>query len=211
MTLIKNCGFKTPHAIDVAIQTGASYIGLVHHTASPRHIDLRTMAELAKHIGERAEHVAVLVNPHDTLIDDILAHYTPDFFQLHQVTSPFRLSEIRKRTGVHVITAIALHDAEDLAESQPLIHESDYVLFDTKHGTQAGGTGQRFNWDILKNITIDRPWFLAGGLNAENVAEAIRSTHAPMVDVSTGIESSTGEKSVEKIAAFNQAVLDTRA
>lgn len=211
MTLIKNCGFKTTHAIDVAIQTGASYIGLVHHPASPRHVDLQLMAQLAKHIGERAEHVAVLVNPHDTLIDDILAHYRPDYFQLHQVNSPARIADIRKRTGARIITAIAVHEAADIKGNYDLVHESDYALFDTKHKHLAGGTGHAFNWEVLDGLHLDRPWFLAGGLKPENVAEAIAITNAPMVDVSTGIEASLGEKCVEKIAAFNKAVLDTRA
>ena len=211
MTLIKNCGFKTPYAIDVAIQTGASFIGLVHHPASPRHVDLQQMAQLAKHVGDRAEHVAVLVNPHDTLIDDILAHYTPHYWQVHNVTSPARIADIRSRTGVRVITAIAIHNADDLVGIEALAYESDYVLFDTKQHGKDGGTGKSFNWDLLKNFTLDRPWFLAGGLNPDNIGDAIRVTDAPMVDVSTGIEESLGEKSIEKIAAFNKAVLDTRS
>ncbi|MBN8543157.1 MAG: phosphoribosylanthranilate isomerase [Alphaproteobacteria bacterium] len=211
MPLIKNCGFKTTHTIDVAIESGASFIGLVSHPASPRHVDLRLMADLAAHIGERAEHVAVLVNPHDTLIDDIMAHYTPHYWQLHNVTSPARIIDIRKRTGAHIISAIAIHDADDLVGVDGIIRESDYVLFDTKQHGKDGGTGKSFNWDVLNGLVIGRPWFLAGGLNPENVADAIRTTKAPMVDVSTGIESAPGEKSIEKIAAFNKAVLSTRA
>lgn len=209
MTLIKNCGFKTPHLIDTAIRTGASFIGLVHHPASPRHVDLRTMADLAAHIGERAEHVAVLVNPHDTLIDDIMAHYRPDYWQIHGVQNASRIRDIRTRTGVRMIVAIAVHDATDVHDAAPLIHEADYVLFDTKQHGKDGGTGKSFNWDVLKGFTIDRPWFLAGGLTPENVTDAIRATSAPMVDVSSGIESSLGEKSAEKIAAFNKAVLSS--
>ncbi|MFZ4125130.1 MAG: phosphoribosylanthranilate isomerase [Rickettsiales bacterium] len=211
MTLVKNCGFKTTHMIDVSIASGASFIGLVHHPASPRHVDLRVMTDLANHIGERAEHVAVLVNPHDTTIDDIMAHYTPHYWQIHGVQDASRIRDIRKRTGIRMIVAIAVHDAQDVQKAATLINEADYVLFDTKQHGKDGGTGKSFNWDVLKGFTFDRPWFLAGGLNPENVADAIRNTHAPMVDVSTGIEDAPGEKSAEKIAAFNKAVLSTRA
>jgi len=209
MTIIKNCGFSTTATIDAAIQSGASFIGLVHHASSKRSISYHDMAVLAKHIGNRAEHVAVLVNPHDTMIDDIMAHYKPKYWQIHNVTDASRIADIRARTRIGVITAIAVHDADDLNPVRDLAYVSDFLLFDTKQHGKDGGTGKSFNWELLKDFRTSKPWFLAGGLSAENVADALRITGAPMVDVSSGIESAPGEKSLEKIAAFNKAVLDT--
>lgn len=208
MTLIKNCGLKDTRTIDAAIKTGASFIGLVHHQASPRHLDYQHMKELARHIGDKADHVAVMVNPHDTAIDDMLAHYKPNYLQVHNVMSPSRISDIKSRTKLKVIAAIAIHDAEDLKPAKELAYVSDFVLFDTKQQNSHGGTGKTFNWDLLKGFNVSKPWFLAGGLTFENVAQAISLTGAPMVDVSSGIEYAPGEKSLEKIAAFNTAVLD---
>ena len=202
MIRIKNCGLKTTDLIDQAIATGASFVGFVHHAASPRHVDIPHMATLIAHTNHRVKTVAVLVNPTDGLLDSI-ASAGPDFIQLHGVESPLRIQAIHDRTQRPIITAIAVRSEADLALANTLEEISQHLLLDAA----SSGSGQPFDWRLLKHLTLSKPWFLAGGLTAGNVAEAIRLTHAPMVDVSSGIEDAPGNKSPEKIAAFNAAVL----
>lgn len=204
MTKIKNCGLKTPEAIDQAIATRASFIGLVHHESSPRHVSLAQMKTLIAHAAGRIKTVAVLVNPNDTLLHEIVAA-GPDYIQLHDVPSPARIQEVAALAGKPIISAIAVSGAHDLALSASLEEISSHLLFDAPRA----GSGHAFDWSVLKNLPLKKPWFLAGGLNTANVAEAIRLTHAPMVDVSSGLEDpvGSGNKSLEMIASFNAAVL----
>ena len=204
MALIKNCGLKTTHSIDCAIASGASFVGFVHHAASPRHIALEQMGALIAHTNKRIKTVAVLVAPDDRLLQRVMQTAAPDYVQVHAVLSPPRIAEIKSRCGVGVITAISVDAQSNANSAQSLAAPSDYILYDAKHP----GSGNAFDWGLLKPMPHQKPWFLAGGLTIANVAEAIRITAAPMVDVSSGIESSRGKKSEEMIAAFNAAVLN---
>lgn len=204
MTKIKNCGLKTPEAIDQSITTGASFVGFVHHEKSPRHLAIAQMAALIEYTNHQAMTVAVLVNPSDETLDAVNVA-APDYIQLHDVSNIARIEEIAERYKKPIITAISLRSPADLTFAATLAEISAYLLFDAK----SPGSGQPFDWKLLSHANLHHPWFLAGGLTPENVAEAIRITGAPMVDVSSGIEDpmGTGNKSLEKIAAFNAAVL----
>lgn len=202
--LIKNCGLKTPSAIACSVATGASFIGFVHHPASPRHLEAQEIASLYAHVPPDVARVIVLVNPADATLDSLPK---PDFWQITGVSTPARIAEIHTRTGVPVITAMRLATVSDLAPLAALEDVSAHILFDAFHATEAGGTGHAFDWSLLDQARPRKPWFLAGGLTPHTVADAIRRTHAPMVDVSSGIEETPGNKSLEKIAAFNAAVL----
>lgn len=210
MTQIKNCGLKTPKAIREAARTGASYVGFVHHLASPRHLEIAEMAKLSADTPDLLKQVVVLVDPSFDLLEEILASFRPHLFQLHRVNDPERIATITRRTGIPIITAISVRDRNALVGAEALEAASAHVLFDTFHPHQEGGSGAVFDWSLLRLLNLKKPWFLAGGLNADNVADAIRVTGAPMVDVSSGIEDSPGHKSLEKIAAFNEAVLHAR-
>jgi len=209
-TLIKNCGLKTPKTIATAIRTGASFIGFVHAQGSPRHLALSEIAALMKHVPASTKRVLVLRAPDDALLDAIKTTVKPDFLQLHDAGDAARLSEIRKRFGIPLITAVHVRSAVDTHRATELESVSDHLLFDANEA----GSGQSFDWTLLQDklqyFSFQKPWFLAGGLNPQNVAQAIRITKAPMVDVSSGIESSRGVKSEELIAAFNAAVLNER-
>lgn len=203
---IKNCGLKTPEAIEQSILTGASFVGFVHHEKSPRHVGIAEMSELIGHTNGRTKTVAVLVNPSDILLRDVAAT-APDFIQLHGVPNPARIQAIAVLTGKPIISAIAVNSAHDLTLTATLEELSAHLLFDAARA----GSGTAFDWGLLKNLPLKKPWFLAGGLTIANVAKAIRLTHAPMVDVSSGLEDpiGSGNKSLEMIASFNQAVLST--
>jgi phosphoribosylanthranilate isomerase len=202
---IKNCGLTTPSAIACAVSTSANFVGFVHHTASPRHLTAEQIAALYAHVPPGVACVIVLVDPSDDMLASLPK---PDFWQITGVSDPARIAAIHAATGVPVITAIRVRSAEDIAPASALEAVSAHLLFDTYHPQEAGGTGHAFDWSLLKNLSLSKPWFLAGGLNADNVADAIRRTHAPMVDVSSGLEDAPGIKSLEKIAAFNKAVLE---
>lgn len=203
---IKNCGLKTPEAIEQSILTGASFVGFVHHEKSPRHVNIDTMSTLISATKSRIKTVAVLVNPTDALLHDVVA-VAPDFIQLHGVPNPARIQAIASLTGKPIISAIAVNSVHDLTLTATLEELSAHLLFDAPRA----GSGIAFDWALLKNLPLKKPWFLAGGLTITNVVEAIRLTHAPMVDVSSGLEDpmGSGNKSLEMIADFNKAVLST--
>ena len=205
-TAIKYCGLRDAQTIAYAATQGATFIGLVHHHASPRPLPLEAMKHLAANTPPSMKHVAVLVAPDDALLAELFRHYTPHYLQLHHLTDARRIDAISQRFHVPAITAISIRSDEDLGGLDALEAVSAHVLFDAKNF----GSGQAFDWNILANKKLQKPWFLAGGLHAGNVTEAIRVTGAPMVDVSSGIESAPGIKSPEKIAEFYRAVLEAR-
>ena len=203
MTRIKNCGLKTTADMDAAAESGASFIGFVHHAASPRHLTIPEMAALNLQKPARVQSVAVLVNPSDETLDAITASVRPDYLQLHKVDA-VRAMQVAARTPLPLILGVAIRSAADIERALQLEAHAAHLLLDAPES----GSGVPFDWAALQDLHLQKPWFLAGGLMAENVAEAIRITGAPMVDVSSGIEDRPGHKSAEKIAAFNRAVLN---
>lgn len=203
MIRIKNCGLRTPADIEQAARTGAHFIGFVHHAASPRHLPLPDMAALLLQAPRAMHRVVVLSNPSDALLDDIRTLVTADYLQVHGVDAA-RAAMISERTHLPLILGVAMRGPDDLARAHALEPLAEYLLLDAPES----GSGHAFDWSMLAGVRFAKPWFLAGGLTPANVADAIRLTHAPMVDVSSGIEARPGVKSAEKIAAFNRAVLD---
>lgn len=208
--LIKNCGLKSEEAIHEAARTGASFVGFVHHLASPRHLEVADMAKLSAKVPDNLQQVVVMVDPSFDLLEEVLEGMRPHFWQLHRVREPSRIEAIARRTGIGVISAVSVRDRNALVGAEEIEKVSAHVLFDAFHPHQEGGSGEVFDWSLLRLLKMQKPWFLAGGLNADNVATALKATGAQMVDVSSGIESSPGNKSLEKIAAFNAAVLHAR-
>lgn len=200
---IKNCGLTTRETIDAATQSGASYVGFVHHASSRRHLDFAPMQTLVAYAKRQAATVAVLVQPSEQLIDTITKQIAPDFIQLHQIPNLDYLHSIQQRTHIPLIGAVAVTSAADIATAQCYEPYCAHMLLDAAEA----GSGLTFDWKLLSDLQLSKPWFLAGGLNEQNVALALRVTKAPMVDVSSGIESAPGIKSPEMIAAFNKAVL----
>jgi len=206
---IKICGLTTAEAIDAALRGGASHVGFVHFGKSPRHLPLARLASLAPRVASHVRRVAVLVDPDDALVDALVARGGIHVLQLHGSEEPARAAQLRQRTGLEVWKAIPVRTAADLAAGQAYAGAADRLLFDAKTPDGAplpGGMGQRFDWTLLAGYRAPLPWGLSGGLDAENVTEAIRITGAPLVDVSSGVESAPGIKDMDKIAAFCKAV-----
>lgn len=196
---VKICGLKTPEAVDAALAGGAAYAGFVFFAASPRHLEPSAAGALRARLAERIPAVAVVVDPDDQSLAAILRDARPDLIQLHGRESPARVAEIRARFARPVVKAIPVATAADLAAAPGYAAVADMLLFDAKADpdeTRPGGHARRFNWALLKDLpaTVARPWFLAGGLTAETLAEAVASSGARLLDVSSGVERAPGEK-----------------
>lgn len=203
--LVKICGVTTPQAIDDAVRLGATHIGLIHFERSQRHLGLKAAAELRQHAAGRIKVVLLLVNASQKLTADALAAVRPDVIQFHGSETPEWLAAVKRLVPAEVWKAIGLKDAGTLERMLKYQGAADRILFDAPAQALPGGTGTRFDWSLLKGHRHVMDWGLAGGLNPDNVAEAITLTGAPLVDVSSGVESAPGVKDVDKIAAFLKA------
>ena len=202
---VKICGVKTPQDVAAVAAAGAAYIGFVFFEKSPRHLDVDTAAELALTVPLGLCKVALLVDPDDAFLDDLLARVPVDMLQLHGAETPERVAEIRSKSGLPVMKAIGIADADDLEKIDAYAPVADQLLVDAKPTTASdlpGGNGLRFDWRLLQGRRWPVPWMLAGGLDASNVADAISLTGATQVDVSSGVESAPGEKDPLRITDF---------
>ncbi len=202
---VKICGLSTPETIDAAIELGATHIGLVHYEPSPRHVDLTTAAALRKRAGRHVQVALLLVNASQQLTADALAAVRPDIIQFHGNETPEWLAVVKRLAPAQVWKAVGLKDAGTLERIEKYRGAADRILFDAPAAAMPGGTGTRFDWSLLKNHRHSMDWGVAGGLTPDNVAQAIAETGAPLVDVSSGVESAPGVKDVDKIAAFLKA------
>ncbi|MEQ6332355.1 phosphoribosylanthranilate isomerase [Sphingobium sp. MK2] len=206
---IKICGLSTPNTVGAAVRAGASHIGFVHFAKSPRHIDAAQITALAAIAPAHMEKVGVVVDPADDLLAELTAGSALTALQLHGKESPQRAAAIRQRFGLPVWKAISVKTRADIDAATAYVGAVDLLLFDAKTPDGAalpGGMGMRFDWTLLRGLSILMPWGLSGGLSADNAAEAVRITDAPLIDVSSGVESAPGIKSVDKIMAFCKAV-----
>ena len=206
---VKLCGLRTPETLHAAIEAGADWVGFVFFPKSPRHVSLDEAKALAPLVAGRAKKVALLVDPSDGLMADVIAALQPDFLQLHGHETPERVSEIRQRFGVPLIKAVGIAGQDDLIRARAYESMVDWMLYDAKPPKQAvlpGGNGVSFDWTLLKDAGKQHHFMLSGGLDADNVANALAITGAAGVDVSSGVESAPGIKDPERIKAFMAAV-----
>jgi len=204
-TKVKICGLKTETALEAALDGGADYVGLVFFPPSPRYVSPARAAAIAAKARGRAKIVALLVDPDDALIADVMAAVAPDILQLHGQETRERVAEIRSRWGIPVMKAVAVETADDARAGLRFASAADLILFDARapeESSRPGGNGAPFDWRLLADVTGLAPFVLSGGLTPDNVAEAIRITGATIVDVSSGVESRPGEKDPELIRRF---------
>ena len=200
----KICGLSTPETVDAAVAAGARWIGFVAYPTSPRHIgSLELLRALGARVPAHVGRVGLFVDPDDALIDERLATGAIDLLQLHGSETPERVAALKARTGTPVMKVIKVAGPEDVERDIALYAGvADRLMFDVAGGALPGGNAKAFDWTILSGRRVPLPWMLAGGLTADNVAEAVRVTGAPTVDVSSGVEASRGVKSIELIRAF---------
>jgi phosphoribosylanthranilate isomerase len=206
---IKICGLMTPDALDVAIDAGADYVGFVFFPPSPRHLGFEAARALGERVHGRAKKVALSVDADNEWLAASIEALKPDMLQLHGRETPERVAAVRSRFRLPVMKSIPVATRADLSPIRLYAHAADRLIFDARaprEATRPGGLGKRFDWKLLAGIKPGVPYMLSGGLDASNVAEALHVTHAPAVDVSSGVERAPGVKDPDKIRAFVRAV-----
>lgn len=206
MTQIKICGLSSTETIKAAIDSGATHIGLVHFANSPRHVSLEQAAQLAAYAKPHVKTVLLLVNADIQTTAMAISDVAPDIIQFHGSETPEWLALVKQKTDIGIWKAIGLKDAGTLGRSEKYAAVADLLLFDAPATKLPGGNGMAADWSLLNGYAPAYQWGLAGGLDPDNVADAIRATGAPLVDISSGVESSPGVKNVDKIARFCEAV-----
>jgi phosphoribosylanthranilate isomerase len=207
---VKICGLDRAEAVDTAVAHGAAYIGFVFYAPSPRNLTPEAAAPLIARVPENVIRVGLFVDPKDAEIEVVLALSALDLIQLHGSETPARVSEIKQLTNLPVMKAIKLAGPEDLATAADYYNVADQLLFDAKapanmKNALPGGNALSFDWELLLDADIQLPWMLAGGLDASNLADAVTTSGATTVDVSSGVESTPGVKDLGRIEEFLNA------
>ena len=200
-TRVKICGIKTPDAMTAAIEGGADYVGLNFHPKSPRYFETEVAKYLASYVPDSVKIVGLFVDARNQRIEEILGNVRIDVIQMHGFEKPDRIAGLFDRYKKPVIKAFGIATKEDLKQID-LFKKAGWVLLDRPGD---GGSGQSFDWNILKGWKSPKPWILAGGLNPNNVAEEVKLLKPDMVDVSSGVESEPGVKDPLRIKAFLDA------
>ncbi len=207
---VKICGLRRAEHVAAAVEAGARYVGFVFFPPSPRNISIEQATALAAAVPPGVAKVALVVNANDAALDELTAAVPLDMLQLHGAESPERVAEVKARYGLPVMKAVGMAGPEDLSAIDLYAKVADQILVDAKPpkdrvGALPGGNALSFDWRLIEGRRWAVPWMLAGGLTAENVADAIRLTGARQVDVSSGVETAPGQKDSALIRAFIEA------
>ena len=210
---IKICGLKTAETVDRAVARGATHIGFIFFEKSPRYIEPDLAGALADRVRGKVLIVAVVVDPDNDDLDEIMALVRPDVLQLHGHESPERVLTIKALYNVQVMKAFSIRDADDLRRVEAYIGIADRFLFDAKAPKSSelpGGNGVAFDWSLMAWLDGRVDYMLSGGLNKDNVALALASTRASGIDTSSGVETAPGVKDLTMIDEFFDAVAEAR-
>ena len=199
---VKICGVKTEEAVIASYQ--ADYLGFVFFQKSPRFVNAELAKTLSKISNPNQKKVGLFVNAEENVIEYISDYVDLDLIQLHGEESIEKIKCIKKKVRKPIIKSIAVSSKKDAEKYKYYNNICDMILFDTKpiDPNIPGGTGRRFNWNLLKEFKFKNEWMLAGGINMQNVQEAILITNAPTIDVSSALEDDLGVKSPKKIEKF---------
>ena len=207
--LVKICGLSTRETLEAALEAGADMVGFVFFPPSPRHLGLEVARGLGEALKRGGVRVALTVDADDATLAGIVEVINPDILQLHGHESPARVADIKRKFSREVMKALPVARASDLAALPNYAAVADRILFDArppKGATRPGGLGAVFDWRLLENLDLKLPFMVSGGLDAGNVADALRLTRAAGVDVSSGVERAPGVKDVGMIGEFIRAV-----
>ncbi|MDA8760200.1 phosphoribosylanthranilate isomerase [Amylibacter sp.] len=205
---VKICGLTTLNTLSAAINSGATYVGFVFFEKSPRHLTIEQAIKMANIVPDGICKTALVVDPSDKDLDDLLDKVPVDMIQLHGHESAERVSEVKDKFGLPVMKAVGISDESDLVNLYEHSRIADQILVDAKPPKNAvlpGGNGLSFDWKLLAGRRWSTPWMLAGGLNSSNLLQAAKLTGARQFDVSSGVETSTGVKDIKLISDFIQA------
>jgi phosphoribosylanthranilate isomerase len=197
---VKICGLTNLDDAAEAVRLGAWGLGLIHFSGSPRNVDPAVAAEVGAAFRRKAEIVGVFVNPTLEEVTRAVENADLTMVQLNGNEGSSFCKEVSRRTGVKVIKAVHVASAADVHAAE--VFRTDFHLFDKKGKGQWGGTGESFDWELLRRHLSDVPAILAGGLRPDNVAAAIEVVHPYAVDVASGVEAEPGRKDHAALEAF---------
>lgn len=200
---VKICGLTNLDDAAEAVRLGAWAIGLIHYDRSPRYVEPTEAAEIGAAFKRKCEIVGVFVNPTLEEVAKAVENAGLTMVQLNGAEGVSFCSEVARRTGVKVIKAIHVASAADIHAAEA--YRTDFHLFDKRGKGLWGGTGQSFDWELLRGHRSEVPEILAGGLRPDNVAAAIAVTQPHAVDVASGVEAEPGRKDHAAMAAFFEA------
>jgi phosphoribosylanthranilate isomerase len=205
--LVKICGLNSAEAVRAAAD--ADFAGFIFYPPSPRYVEPAEAAALAAKLPKQVRRVAVFVDPDDGTLARTLDVLHADIIQLHGHETPARVAAIKRRFGLPVIKAIPISAAADFKAAAAYADSADWLMFDAKppkrKNSLPGGNAVSFDWRLLRGKSFPLPWLLSGGLDAANVAQAVRVSGAPAVDVSSGVETRPGQKNPFRIREFVRA------
>jgi len=205
--LVKICGLNSPAAIRAAAD--ANFAGFIFFPPSPRYVAPEDAAALAAKLPKQVKRVAVFVDPDDAMLARTLGALDADAIQLHGKEAPKRVEAIKRHFNRPVIKAISVSEEEDLDAAKAYVDVADWLMFDAKppkrRGALPGGNALSFDWQILRGKTFPLPWMLSGGLDPDNIAQALRLAQPVAVDVSSGVEDRPGHKNPFRIRQFMRA------
>ncbi len=196
-TVIKICGITNLDAAKFCIEQNANYLGFVFYEQSPRNVTNENISETLEKIKNRIELVAVTKDPSKAIIEKI-SSLPFNFIQVHGSILPDKLAEIKNATGMRIIKAFNVLSSADINDVNEYQDIADFYLFDSK----SSGSGEVFDWGILRDKQIKKDFFLSGGLNSHNISKAIEKTGTKYIDVSSGVERREGIKDKKLIEQF---------
>lgn len=205
--LVKLCGFTDEESVLAAIKQKCDFLGFVFYDKSPRYISFENAALISKQVPSSIGKVAVVVDCDFDSLEQISQKFQPDFFQFHGNENLEFLKKARQKfPKIKIIKAFRVAAEADLSQVKIFEDVADFFLFDAKITNELGGSGKKFDWKILQNFRSKKDWFLSGGLNVNNIEEALKITGAKMIDISSGIEKIRGKKSPELIEEFMKKI-----
>ena len=195
---IKICGINSYDSAKASI--GAEYIGFVFYPKSPRFLNAFDAKEIASYLDPTQKKVGLFVNADINVIKHISDFVNLDMIQLHGDETIEDIKIIKKMINKPIIKALPVNTDKDIKNSKKIEEVCDMILFDSKTNIGiSGGTGKPFDWNLLKNLKLKKKWLLAGGLNINNIEDALSITNAPVIDISSGVEKKKGIKCEKKI------------
>lgn len=200
---VKFCGITDPDDAAEAVRLGAWAIGLIHFHGSPRNVDPGVAGEIAAAFRRKCEVVGVFVNPTLEQVSRAVEDEGLTMVQLNGAEGASFCAEVKRRTGLKVAKAIHVASAADIHGAEAF--RTDFHLFDRRGKGKWGGTGESFDWELLRGHRSEVPAILAGGLRPDNVAEAIAVARPYAVDVASGVEAEPGRKDHGAMTAFFEA------
>ena len=200
-TRVKICGFIRVEDAVFAASLGVDAIGLVFYPPSPRNVEINLAINIVKALPPFVSVVALFVDEQEAVIRTVLEQVPVDCLQFHGDEPP----EACRIYGKRYIKAVRMQEATDVLELARRYDDADGLLLDAYHPAEKGGTGSRFDWELIPSL-CQLPIILAGGLDATNAEKAVEQARPYALDVSSGVEAGKGLKDKEKMAAFIAAV-----